>query len=75
MATCSAASAGAVAATSASMSTFRVSNHSRALAAVRSALFWWSATISSIGLPSTLPPKSAIAMLAAITAPGPTMSA
>ena len=46
------------------MSTLSASYHSRALEAATSGLFWWSAMMSSIGLPSTLPPKSSIAMLA-----------
>jgi hypothetical protein len=33
-----------------------VSNHSRALAAATSGLFWWSATSTSIFLPATVPP-------------------
>jgi hypothetical protein len=40
-----------------------------------SALFWWSATSSSTGLPSTLPPKSSIAIRAACTEPSPVTSA
>jgi len=39
-----------------------VSIHSRALEAAMSALFWWSALISSMGMPSTLPPKSSMAI-------------
>ena len=33
-----------------------------------SALFWWSAEISSTGWPSTLPPKSSIAIWMAVCA-------
>jgi hypothetical protein len=40
-----------------------------------SALFWWSAETTSIGMPSTVPPKSSTAILAAVTAPRPVMSA
>src|SRR6218665_671133 len=36
--------------------------HSRAFEAAMSALFWWSALSNSIGMPSTLPPKSSIAI-------------
>ncbi|MNQ54092.1 hypothetical protein D3C85_681520 [compost metagenome] len=56
-------------------STFWVSYHSRALAAAMSALFWWSITIRSTFLPSTVPPKSAIAISAAVALPLPVTSA
>ena len=36
-----------------------------------STLFWWSATRSSIFLPSTAPPKSSIAIRTACTELGP----
>ena len=52
-----------------------MSNHSRALAAATSALFWWSANSTSIFLPLIAPPKSAIAILIASTPAGPSMSA
>ena len=55
-------------------STFCVSYHSRARAAM-SALFWWSATSRSIFLPSTWPPKSAMAISAAVALPLPVTSA
>ena len=40
-----------------------------------SVLFWWSADSTSIGRPSTVPPKSATAIFAASVEPGPPMSA
>ena len=40
-----------------------------------SGLFWWSAVSSVIFLPSTVPPKSAIAILMASTPPAPMTSA
>src|ERR1044071_2147879 len=43
--------------------------------AATSALFWMSPLTSSIFLPAMVPPKSSIAICAAITAPGPLMSA
>ena len=58
-----------------SMSTPCVSNHSRALAAATSGLFWWSATSTSIFLPATAPPMSAIAIRIASAPAGPSMSA
>ena len=58
-----------------SMSTPCWSNHSRALLAATSALFWWSANTNSIFLPLTVPPKSAIAILMASAPAGPSMSA
>lgn len=74
-ATSSTASAGAEPATSMMASTFCVSYHSRARAAAMSALFWWSATSRSIFLPSTWPPKSAMAISAAVALPLPVTSA
>ena len=58
-------------------STCRVSNHSRARLAPMSVLPWWSALISSIGLPSTVLSlaKSSIASSAAATEPLPELSA
>ena len=47
----------------------------RAMPAEMSGLFWPSAETNSIGLPSTLPPKSSIAILTASTEPWPPMSA
>ena len=46
-----------------------------AVVAATSALFWMSAVTSSIFLPSTVPPKSSMAIWVAMTAPGPLMSA
>ena len=40
-----------------------------------SGLFWWSPAMISMGRPSTLPPKSSTAIFAAMTEPGPAMSA
>ncbi|MNT23774.1 hypothetical protein D3C72_1592080 [compost metagenome] len=57
------------------MSTPSASHHWRALVPPMSALFWWSANTSSMGLPCTLPPKSSIAILAASTEPLPPESA
>src|SRR3954452_12969322 len=36
-----------------------------------SGLSWWSPTMTEIGLPKTLPPKSSIAICAAVTEPWP----
>ncbi len=47
------------------MSTFSTSYQRRAMALPRSGLFWWSAEMISIFWPSTSPPKSSIAILAA----------
>ncbi len=47
------------------MSTPSTSYQRRAMAAARSGLFWWSAEITSTFWPSTLPPKSSTAILAA----------
>ena len=55
-------------------STFCSSNHFRAVVEATSALFWWSAETSAIGLPATFPPKSSMAILAARTDPGPARS-
>src|SRR6185437_751540 len=52
-----------------------VSIHCRAMLAPTSGLFWWSAKMTSIGRPSTLPPKSSTAMRAAWTEPMPERSA
>src|SRR5258706_3530593 len=73
-ATLTAASAVEEVTRSAIMSTLSVSIHSRTLVDAMSALFWWSAEITSIGLPSTLPPKSSTAILTASTAPLPDRS-
>src|ERR1035438_2010159 len=51
------------------------SAHSRNFEAPMSGLFWWSVVSSTIFLPSTLPPKSAIAILAASMPPWPMTSA
>jgi hypothetical protein len=56
------------------MSTPSFSYHLRASEPARSALFWTSAVISSIGLPNMVPPNSSIAILAASTFPGPPIS-
>jgi hypothetical protein len=40
-----------------------------------SGLIWWSAEITAIGLPKTMPPKSSIAICAAVTEPGPVADA
>src|ERR1700744_1002284 len=48
---------------------------SRARLAARSALLRWSAAMISILRPSTSPPKSSAAILAAVSEPGPVMSA
>src|SRR5471030_1437329 len=57
-----------------SMSTPCWSNHSRALEAATSALFWWSAEMNSTRLPGTTTPASAIAILTASAPPCPSMS-
>src|SRR5690606_2086503 len=57
-----------------SMSRLFWSNHSLARAEATSALFWWSATSSSIFLPLISPPASAIAMRMASAPPGPSTS-
>ncbi len=46
-------------------STLSRSYHCRAMPEAMSGLFWWSAETSSIGAPSTVPPKSSTAILAA----------
>ena len=48
-------------------STLSTSYHLRAIVSAVSGLFWWSAVTISIGAPSTLPPKSSAAILAAST--------
>src|SRR5215831_14871262 len=52
-------------------STWSTSYHRRAIPAPTSGLSWWSPTITLIGLPKTLPPKSATAICAAVTEPWP----
>ena len=61
--------------TSTITSTPSLSNHCGRWLEPISGLFWWSALISSIFLPATVPPKSAMAMRAASTEPCPLMSA
>ncbi len=56
------------------MSTPWRSIHSRARLDAMSGLFWWSPCTTSIGLPSTLPPKSSTAMRTAVTEPAPERS-
>ena len=68
------AMAAAVFAPAMSMLRPRWSLHSRAFVAPISALFWWSAKSSTIFRPSTLPPKSAIAIFVASTPPTPPSS-
>ncbi len=50
------------------------SAHSRNFEAPMSGLFWWSATSVTILRPSTVPPKSAMAIFMASVAPGPLTS-
>ncbi len=57
------------------MSTLSTSYHWRAIVEATSGLFWWSPDRISIGMPLTLPPKSATAMRTASTAPLPARSA
>ena len=57
--------------TSTIRSTCSVSYQRRAIALPMSGLSWWSPTITLIGLPSTLPPKSSTAICAAVTEPWP----
>src|SRR5699024_5748394 len=45
--------------------------HSRVTDEASDGLFWWLAVTSLIGWPSTSPPKSLIAILAAVIEPGP----
>ncbi len=52
-------------------STCSVSIHLRTIATPTSGLFWLSAETTTIGLPSTVPPKSSTAICAATTAPRP----
>src|SRR6516164_8331746 len=56
------------------MSTLSLSNQFRAIFTATSALLALSATTTSIGLPSTWPPKSATAIRTASAAPGPAIS-
>jgi hypothetical protein len=74
-ASCSTASATEELSKPMAISTRSASNQRRAIAAPMSALFWWSATAISTGLPSTVPPASSTAMRAAIAEPGPPRSA
>src|SRR5215213_8907039 len=60
--------------TSETTSTCCVSSHWRTMLDPMSGLFWWSAATTSMGLPSTVPPKSSTAMRAATTDPGPVLS-
>ena len=57
------------------MSTFSSSYQRLAMPTPTSTLLWKSAVTSSIGLPSTEPPKSAMANRTAATSPGPVFSA
>src|SRR5450755_4300314 len=57
--------------TSTIRSTCSVSYQRRAMPAPISGLSWWSPTITVIGLPSTVPPKSSTAICAAVTEPCP----
>jgi hypothetical protein len=57
------------------MSTFSLSYHRLAMPTPTSTLFCMSAVTNSIGLPSTEPPKSAMANFVARTSPGPVFSA
>jgi hypothetical protein len=56
------------------MSTCTCSYQRRAIPTPTSTLFCMSAKITSIGLPSTDPPKSATAIRTASTSPGPVLS-
>ena len=56
-------------------STSSLSYQRLAMPTPTSTLLWKSALTSSIGLPSTEPPKSAMANLAEATSPGPVFSA
>jgi hypothetical protein len=47
------------------VSTFSVSYHWRAILEATSGLFWWSAVITSMVAPLTVPPKSSTAISAA----------
>ena len=53
------------------VSNFSFSIHWRAMLMPTLGLFWSSATVTSMGLPSTLPPKSSTAMRTASDEPGP----
>src|SRR5882724_2403428 len=57
--------------TSTIRSTCSTSYQRRAMAPPISGLSWWSPTITLIGLPRTLPPKSSTAICAAVTEPWP----
>ena len=57
--------------TSTIRSTWSTSYQRRAMPPPMSGLSWWSPTMMLIGLPSTLPPKSSIAICAAVTEPWP----
>ncbi|MEY9669904.1 hypothetical protein ABIE80_008612 [Bradyrhizobium diazoefficiens] len=57
--------------TSTIRSTWSTSYQRRAMAPPISALSWWSPITMLIGLPSTVPPKSSIAICAAVTEPWP----
>ena len=57
--------------TSTIKSTWSTSYQRRAMPPPISGLSWWSPTMMLIGLPSTLPPKSSIAICADVTEPWP----
>src|SRR5438128_794548 len=57
--------------TSTIRSTWSTSYQRRAMPPPMSGLSWWSPTMMLIGLPSTLPPKSSIAICAAVAEPWP----
>src|SRR5437868_7039894 len=57
--------------TSTIRSTCSTSYQRRAMPPPMSGLSWWSPTTTLIGLPSTLPPKSSIAICTAVTEPWP----
>ena len=61
--------------TSVTTSTLSVSIHCRAMLTPTSGLFWWSPLTTSIFQPLARRPESSIAMLTAVTAPGPLISA
>src|SRR5260221_8515668 len=61
--------------TSTTASTLSTSNHCRVMAAPTSTLCRWSAKITWIFLPETVPPNSSTAISAAVTEPLPVMSA
>src|SRR5215813_5432258 len=70
-ATCCTASPTDDTGTSRITSTWPTSYHRRAMPAPISGLSWWLPTITLIGLPKTLPPKSSTAICAAVTEPWP----